>query len=405
MVAAAGWSGNREPDNGDGKKRAIVKTDTIIRKTTILRKEIILRTDSVIESDSVVRHGVFRIVDGERKDPERVDNPVPSISAVSPVSPVSSVSPDTRVSDVNLPENNAEKRDSVAGDIGENEIRVPERIGGNYLWVPDSLKDAVSVLLKGHSKVVDDEKKIDSSELVTFRGDTLKMILRDRNLGRFDRGLFNYLFIPKGIWQFGITASYGEIDTKDLEVFDLMSDIDINGHIFSVRPYVSYFIRSNMGLGLRLGYTSGKGSVGSFKMDIDDDMNFNLKDITYRSESYAAEFIFTQYFGMARRGRVGIFNEVALALSSGNSDFIRPYAGELKQTHTNTLKAALNFSPGVSIFIMKEVSFNVSFGVFGFSLKNEKQTENGVSTGNRLTSGMNFRFNIFNINLGIAVSI
>lgn len=78
MVAAAGWSGNREPDNGDGKKRAIVKTDTIIRKTTILRKEIILRTDSVIESDSVVRHGVFRIVDGERKDPERVDNPVPS---------------------------------------------------------------------------------------------------------------------------------------------------------------------------------------------------------------------------------------------------------------------------------------------------------------------------------------
>ena len=63
------------------------------------------------------------------------------------------------------------------------------------------------------------------------------MILRDRNLGRFDRGLFNYLFIPKGIWQFGITASYGEIDTKDLEVFDLMSDIDINGHIFSVRTH------------------------------------------------------------------------------------------------------------------------------------------------------------------------
>ena len=106
------------------------------------------------------------------------------------------------------------------------------------------------------------------------------------------------------------------------------------------------------------------------------------------------------------RGRFGIFNEVALAPLFGQFGFYPSVClNELKQTHTNTLKAALNFSPGVSIFIMKEVSFNVSFGVFGFSLKNEKQTENGVSTGNRLTSGMNFRFNIFNINLGIAVSI
>ena len=33
------------------------------------------------------------------------------------------------------------------------------------------------------------------------------------------------------------------------------------------------------------------------------------------------------------------------------------------------MQAALNFSPGVSVFILDPVSFNVSFGVFGFYLK------------------------------------
>lgn len=369
-------------DSITGRTRTIVRTDTLIRRQTIKRTEIILRTDSVLESDSLYHPGEAMV---KTADPTPVTIPLPTTvtvptPAVTPVSaPVVSVA------------------DTVAS--------LPRKDGGEYLWVPDSMAADVALFLKGHSKVVDDERKIDNSELVTFRGDTLKMVLRDRNLGRFDRGLFNYLFIPKGIWQFGVTASYGEFETDDLEMFDLISDVDLSGHMFSVRPYVSYFIKSNMSVGLRIGYTSGKGHIGSFKVDFDDDVNFNLHDITYRSESYTAEFLFSQYFGIARRGRFGVFNEVALALASGNSDFIRPYDGELRQTHTTTTKAALNFSPGLSIFILKEVSFNVSFGVFGFTLKNEKQTENGISTGNRLTSGMNFRFNIFNINFGVSVNI
>lgn len=69
------------------------------------------------------------------------------------------------------------------------------------------------------------------------------------------------------------------------------------------------------------------------------------------------------------------------------------------------MQARLSFSPGVCVFIMKNVSFNVSFGVFGFYLRNEKQTVNGEPLGNRFTSGANFKFNIFNINFGIGVHI
>lgn len=276
---------------------------------------------------------------------------------------------------------------------------------GKYIYIPDSLENDVLRLLMGHSRVVDDEMNPDLSSKTLWKGDTVPMILKSRNLGRFDRGLFNHLFIPKGQWAFGLTASYGEFTTDDLGIMDLLSDIDIRAHAFSIKPSVSYFIRNNVSLGLRLGYTSMKGNIDSFNVDIMEDMSFNLHDIMYRNESYTAAVTLQQYVGLARKGRFGIFNEAELAFSSGNSDFQRPFSGDLRTTHTTYMEAALNFSPGVCVFIMDNVSFNVSFGVFGFYLKNEKQTENGESLGNRVTSGANFRFNIFNINFGIGIHI
>jgi len=278
---------------------------------------------------------------------------------------------------------------------------------GKYIYVPDSLQKDVLRLLMGGSKVVDDPSSYTSSDSTVFNGDTIPLILRDRNLGRnrFDRGLFNHLYIPKGNWKFGLTASYGEFDSDDMEIMNLLTDIDLKIHAFSIRPSVSYFIKNNLSVGLRFGYTSAKGNIDSFKVDIDEDMNFNLHDIMYRNEGYTAAFILTQYYGIARRGRFGIFHEVELAFSSGNSDFQRPYSGELRTTHTTYMDAAINFSPGVSVFIMKNASFNISFGVFGYHIRNEKQSENGEHIGNRLTSGANFKFNIFNIKFGIGIHL
>lgn len=284
----------------------------------------------------------------------------------------------------------------------------PAVSSGSMMWVPDSLADQVRLLLGGDYRLVRDRSVADMNEKVVFRGDTLDMIIRDRNpkiLRRFDRGLFNYLYVPKGQWQFGLTASYGEFSTDNLEMFDLLSDFTFRGNMFSVKPYVCYFVANNMSVGLRASYTNGHAALDSFVLDIDEDMSFDISGVGYHSESYEAAVFFRQYLGLSRRGRFGIFNEVSLGFSSGNSDFDRPYDGEVRRTHTTNMRASLNFSPGVSIFVMKNVSFNLSFGVFGFYLKNEKQTVNGEKLGNRLTSGANFRFNIFNINFGLGFHI
>lgn len=290
---------------------------------------------------------------------------------------------------------------------------LPHRGGGEYIFVPDSLVSGVKSVIKGYSMIVDDETHPDPDDMVIIAGDTVAPIIRDRNLGRFDRGLFNYVFIPKGKWMIGATASYGEFSTEDFKILDLVENVDFNVNAFSIKPFVSYFIRSNLSVGLRFGYTRAKADLGSMNVDFDEDLSFSIADAMYRNESYAAALTVRQYIGLSRRGRFGIFNEAELAFSSGTSDFRRMYDDRPRSTHTTYMEAVLNFSPGLCVFVMDQVSFNVSFGVFGFSLRNEKQLttittapdEDPIApiSGNRFTSGANFRFNIFNINFGLAV--
>ncbi|MDE6536969.1 MAG: hypothetical protein K2M13_02885 [Muribaculaceae bacterium] len=302
-----------------------------------------------------------------------------------------------------------EKQDSLLKQGGKENV-ASEKITepkGKYIYIPDSLQKDVLLLLRGGKKVVDDASAYSANDVTIIGGDTVPLMLKSPHYGRakYNRGLFNHLFIPKGKWAFGLTASYGEFGTEDLDVFGLLTDIDLNIHAFSIRPSVQYFIRNNMAVGMRFGYNSMSGSIGSFKVDIDEDMNFSLADVMYRNEGYTAAFTFTQYIGLTRRGRFGIYNEVELAFASGNSDFRRPFGGELRETHTTYMDAALNFSPGVCVFIMDNVSFNLSLGVFGYHIRNEKQKEKGESVGNRFTSGANFRLNIFNINFGLGIHI
>ncbi len=150
---------------------------------------------------------------------------------------------------------------------------------GKMMWIPDSLAGEVTTLLKGHSRVVDDPLRLDVNEKVLWRGDTIPMVLRSRNLGRYDRGLFNFLFIPKGTWKVGLTVSYGEFSTSDLRMMDIIGDIDVGVNTFNIKPYLSYFIRNNLALGVRMGYTRTRGNIDSFKVDIDEDMSFDLHDI------------------------------------------------------------------------------------------------------------------------------
>ncbi len=243
------------------------------------------------------------------------------------------------------------------------------------------------------------------SEKVIVNGDTVSMVIPQRNFGRYDRGLFNYLFIPKGEWAFGLTASYGELNTEDIQVLNILKDLDFKGKIYSIKPSVSYFVASNQSVGLKFNYSRGIGDLDNLGVDFSEDLNFSISDVSYYTQSYAISAFYRNYVGLGLDKRFAVFNEVDLAFSGGSSRFKRIYDGAPRDTRTIITEASLNFSPGLCVFIQDHVSFNISFGVFGLKLRKEHQTTDGVEEGSRFTSGANFRFNIFNIAFGLMVVI
>lgn len=245
----------------------------------------------------------------------------------------------------------------------------------------------------------------DSIEHVVIQGDTTLVVIPERNFGRFDRGLFNYIFIPKGKWSFGLTASYGELATEDIQLLSILKDVDIKGKIFSIKPFLSYFVRHNTAVGLKFNYSRGIADLNNLFLDLNEDLSFSLHDVSYYQQSLSVSTFYRHYVGLDRSGRFGVFNEVDLSFGTGSSRFKRLYNNVPRDTRTIVTQGALNFSPGVCVFLQDYVSFNLSFGVFGLNWRKEDQTTDGVPDGSRVTSGANFRFNIFNINFGLMVVI
>lgn len=243
------------------------------------------------------------------------------------------------------------------------------------------------------------------NEKVLVGGDTVPVILPQKNYGRYDRGLFNYLFVPKGQWSFGLMASYGEFSTDDYQILSMLKNLDLKVKAYSLQPSIFYFFDNNQAVGVKFNYPRTNLDLPSLLVDVDDDINFDLANISYYSSNYSTSVVYRNYVGLGRERRFGVFNDVDLTFGTGTSRFKRYYGGVLRDTRTNSTVASLNFSPGVCVFIMDYVSFNVSFGVFGIKLHKEKQITDGVEEGSRFSSGANFRFNIFNINFGMAVYI
>ena len=233
--------------------------------------------------------------------------------------------------------------------------------------------------------------------------DTISIILPGKNYSRYDRGLLNFLFIPRGQWIIGATASFSEFDTEDVRLLSFMKDLNFKGKSMSVNPYAGYFFRSNQCAGIKLGFSRNIFELGSLSVDFDDDINFSLKDVEYASDNYSASLFYRFYVGLDNNRRFSLFNEVDLKVAAGYGKFIRYYNDEPRDTRTKSTELSLNFSPGLCIFVHEHVSFNMSFGVFGFYFKNENQTTNSIEEGKRFSSGSNFKFNIFNLNMGIAV--
>lgn len=230
-------------------------------------------------------------------------------------------------------------------------------------------------------------------------------IIYTKPVGRYDRGITNYRFIPKNKWIGGVTVSVFNFESDNSRLlFSLLKDIDLNLRTLSVKPFVGYAIKDNTVVGLKFGYSRISGGIDNLALNIED-LDIALIDIKYTDDSYSFSLFHRSYIGLDPKGLFGLFNETTLGYSTGSTRFSRGADETLKYTDTSINQLKVGINPGIAIFIMPNVGAEVSFGVAGFTYNWEKQKKSSGETGKRTNSGANFKINLFNINIGLTVCI
>lgn len=236
--------------------------------------------------------------------------------------------------------------------------------------------------------------------------DSINVVTQDdvipekRVIGRYDRGIKNHLFVKEKTWMTGLTVSYIGYDSKDTQFMSLLKDFNCDANMFGINAFCGFFVKNNICVGMKMGYSKLHASLGNISIDIDEDMNFSLKDMAFNQELLSTTLFHRSYVGLDSGKRFGLFNETSLSLNMGTSHYERG-TEETKDTKTNIRELQIGLNPGITVFIMENVAAEVSFGVVGFKYRQEKQTVDGEESGWRKSSGANFKINLLNISIGI----
>ena len=204
---------------------------------------------------------------------------------------------------------------------------------------------------------------------------------------RIDRGINDICYAYKGEMAIGFAASYGTLTSDDTDLMLILDGIDMKGSVFTLNPSFGYFIKDNICLGVRFGYTRTQGT---------------LSDVGFKNRMTTMGAFMRSYAGVDPKGHFGLFGELELMFRMGTSVFSYAPEGGVKSTDGSNMQVRIAFSSGVAVYIFPNVCCTLSFGLggFQFSKVNQKDAAGNV-TGSRQASKLLLRLNLADIKIGL----
>lgn len=226
---------------------------------------------------------------------------------------------------------------------------------------------------------------------------------------RINRNIDQNKFVYKGEVMLGLTASYGSLNSEDSDVMLLLDNINLGLRSATIKPFFAYSYRDNLAVGLRFGYESIRGELGNLDLNlglIADMENMGLSNLGLRNESFMWSLFHRNYIGLDRRGIVGVILEAELMVKSGTSTMWSGVGDELSRSDSRNFAARLNFNPGMGVYVFPQVCLTVTVGVGGLYYNNIRQFDmSGIETGRRDRSGLKFKLNIADIQIGLVAHL
>lgn len=225
---------------------------------------------------------------------------------------------------------------------------------------------------------------------------------------RINRNVDRNKFVYRGEVMLGLAASYGTMKASDADLLLLLDNINFNLNRVTVKPFVAYAYRDNRSVGMRFGYEQIKGGLDNLDVDLGsaNDIALSLSGLGLENRSYSWSVFHRNYIGLDRRGIVGAIIESELLVKTGTSSFSFSSDGDVNYSKSRNFAAKLNFNPGLAVYVFPQVCVTVTVGIGGLYYNNVRQEDlYGVETGRRDRTGLKFKFNIADIQIGIVAHL
>ena len=210
----------------------------------------------------------------------------------------------------------------------------------------------------------------------------------------------NHLIAPKGEWQCGISVMYASFSSADSEFMMLLQGLNANASMLRLAPQAAYTYTNNHAVGVRIQYTNVSGMLDTATADLLGNFTMDVGNLSARSSSVSLAAFHRSYWGLDKRGRVGLFWDYILGYTRMNTVFS---AGSGVAPYTVTNKIHLGFAPGLVYFPMNNVSVQASVCLADASYNYVTSYENDVVTGTRQAWKAQASLNVLDLNFGLTI--
>ncbi len=216
----------------------------------------------------------------------------------------------------------------------------------------------------------------------------------------FDRGLKEKkVLVSKGEWIAGISVSYSAESLGNYNFF-ILEGLKGKGYTFKLSPMALYAFGNDLAAGGRASYSRSLLKVDRGSLVLASDMGYDLDHIYSLSHTYGGTALFRNYIPLGATSRFGIFNEIQLSLSGGQSKLASGTGQSLSGTYQRNFNLSVGVTPGVIMFLNNYSAIEVNIGVLGFNYHDTKATTDRIYVANMKRRSANFKINLFSITFG-----
>lgn len=217
---------------------------------------------------------------------------------------------------------------------------------------------------------------------------------------RYD-GSARPVIAAKGSWIVGGSAAITAHNNSNY-TFAVAEDINSVGFHVSAAPEFCWFLRDNLGFGLKVGYGRSMLDAASGSVSFGD---IGLGVTGYYSVSQNLSFTaFMRYFiPIGDSDRIALFADAGLQGVWGHSKFSDEHTGAVVGTWQDKWKAGIVVNPGIIAFVRPQVAIFAGLGIAGVGYGRVAQVHNQVGEGSRGSFSVSYMLDLTALNVGIDI--